>query len=134
MNESYEMIKKRIESGVYDVDNMKESLDVYLAFRRITTEEYKELMEFVSKDEEKKFKSMSSRMVAAEDAIAEIGGVMDAVFEELDTISAAVSELAELIDKLTPAEEPSEDTKEGPSEDTKEEPESSEEEKGEKNG
>lgn len=126
MNESYEMIKKRIESGVYDVDNMKESLDVYLAFRRITTEEYKELMEFVSKDEEKKFKSMSSRMVAAEDAIAEIGGVMDAVFEELDTISAAVSELAELIDKLTPAEEPSEDTKE--------EPEASEEEKGEKNG
>lgn len=134
MNESYEMIKKRIESGVYDVDNMKESLDVYLAFRRITTEEYKELMEFVSKDEEKKFKSMSSRMVAAEDAIAEIGGVMDAVFEELDTISAAVSELAELIDKLTPAEEPPEDTKEEPSEDTKKESESSEEEKGEKNG
>lgn len=134
MNESYEMIKKRIESGVYDVDNMKESLDVYLAFRRITTEEYKELMEFVSKDEEKKFKSMSSRMVAAEDAIAEIGGAMDAVFEELDTISAAVSELAKLIDKLTPAEEPPEDTKEEPSEDAKEEPESSEEEKGEKNG
>lgn len=40
---TYKLMKKVIDSGKYDKADMYAKLDVYLAFNRITTEQYNEL-------------------------------------------------------------------------------------------
>lgn len=39
----YKLMKRIIEKGSYDATDMQTKLDVYLAFNRITQEEYEEL-------------------------------------------------------------------------------------------
>ncbi len=45
---AYKLLKKVILSGSYDKDDIKEKLDVYYGFERITKEQYTELMSLVT--------------------------------------------------------------------------------------
>lgn len=49
---SYKLIKRVIERGGYDADDLRAKLDAYLAFGRITVAQYNELMGLVTADTE----------------------------------------------------------------------------------
>lgn len=44
----YQLIKRVITSGNYDVGDMQNKLDVYLLYNRITQEQYEELTAIVT--------------------------------------------------------------------------------------
>lgn len=43
----YELLKIAIEKGKYDKDDLLKKLDTFLAFDRITREQYKELFDLI---------------------------------------------------------------------------------------
>lgn len=47
----YKIMKRLIEAGNYDAEDMKTKLDVYLAYGRITQAQYEELMAMILADE-----------------------------------------------------------------------------------
>lgn len=47
----YKLMKRLIEAGRYDADDMKEKLDVYLLYGRITQAQYEELMGMITANE-----------------------------------------------------------------------------------
>lgn len=49
MNQIYKVIKRIIESGTYDKDDIQKKLDIYLAYNRITQEQYEELVAMMNK-------------------------------------------------------------------------------------
>lgn len=49
---AYKLMKIKILRGDYDIAEISEKLDAYLAFGRITLTQYKELMEMAEKDNE----------------------------------------------------------------------------------
>ncbi len=47
----YKLMKRILERGNYDKADMQKKLDVYLAFNRITQEQYEELCTFIQEEE-----------------------------------------------------------------------------------
>ena len=47
----YKLMKRILERGNYDGVDMQKKLDVYLAFNRITQEQYEELCTFIQEEE-----------------------------------------------------------------------------------
>ena len=49
----YKLMKRILERGNYERADMQKKLDVYLAFNRITQEQYEELSAFIQREERK---------------------------------------------------------------------------------
>ncbi len=49
----YKLMKRILERGNYEKADMQKKLDVYLAFSRITQEQYEELCTFIQEEERK---------------------------------------------------------------------------------
>ena len=43
----YKVLKRIVDRGVYDPEDIKNKMDVYLAFDRITQEQYNELLKII---------------------------------------------------------------------------------------
>jgi hypothetical protein len=117
MDNIYEFMSKQIESGSFDINEMKENLDMFKLYGRITKVQYQELMDKINEHAENESKTLESRLDVLEEGFSEILEMLTASEPEDEPVEEPADEP---IDK--PAEEPSDEPINEPTEEPSDEP------------
>jgi hypothetical protein len=117
MDNIYEFMSKQIESGSFDINEMKENLDMFKLYGRITKVQYQELMDKINEHAENESKTLESRLDVLEEGFSEILEMLTASEPEDEPVEEPADEP---IDK--PTEEPSDKPIDKPAEEPVDEP------------